>query len=216
MIILAISDSHEAHACILKNGQIVSAIAEERLSRLKTDSGYPYLSIEKVILEAGIKKNEIDLVVFAGEKAGLFHTLLKPSAQFSIQDWIYQNEKYWKPKLIDGKPLKFIDDFNLFKNKIPNIKKNPYYELVSKVKSYPKKNPFKILQEIRKKVVSRQLGISKDKIIFIRHEECHQYYGYYSQASFKSTALIFTIEGGGDDSEGAWHQERRCQWHAPR
>ena len=122
MIILAISDSHEAHACILKNGQIVSAIAEERLSRLKTDSGYPYRSIEKVIVEAGIKKNEIDLIVFAGEKAGLFHTLSKPSAQFSIQDWIYQNEKYWKPKLIKGKSLNFVDDFNLFKNKIPNIK----------------------------------------------------------------------------------------------
>ena len=56
MIILAISDSHESHACILKNGQLISAIAEERLSRLKTDSGYPYKSIEKVIKEAGIKK----------------------------------------------------------------------------------------------------------------------------------------------------------------
>ena len=200
MIILAISDSHESHACILINGKIVSAIAEERLSRLKTDSGYPYKSIEKVIVEAGIKKNEIDLVVLAGEKAGLFHTLLKPSAQFSIQDWIYQNEKYWKPKLIEGKSLSFVDDFNLFKNKIPNIKKNPYYELVSEVKKYPKKNPFKILQKIRKKVISKQLGISSEKIIFIRHEECHQYYGYYSQASFKSNALIFTIEGGGDDS----------------
>ena len=72
MIILAISDSHESHACILINGKIVSAIAEERLTRLKTDSGYPYRSIEKVIVESGIKKNEIDLVVFAGEKAGLF------------------------------------------------------------------------------------------------------------------------------------------------
>ena len=78
VIILAISDSHESHACILINGKIVSAIAEERLSRLKTDSGYPHRAIEKVILEAGIKKSEIDLVVFAGEKAGLFHTLLNP------------------------------------------------------------------------------------------------------------------------------------------
>ena len=65
-------------------------------------------------------------------KSLLFHTLLKPSAQFSIQDWIYQNEKYWKPKLIDGKPLKFIDDFNLFKNKIPNIKKILIMNLLAK------------------------------------------------------------------------------------
>ena len=42
MIILGISDSHESHACILINGKLVSAIAEERLSRIKTDSGYPF------------------------------------------------------------------------------------------------------------------------------------------------------------------------------
>ena len=95
--------------------------------------------------------------------------------------------------------MNYVDDFNLFKNKIPNIKKNPYYQLVREVKKYPK-NPFKILQRNKKKVISKHLGINSDKIVFIRHEECHQYYGYYSQASFKSNALIFTIEGGGDDS----------------
>ena len=37
MIILGISDSHEAHACIVKSGKIISAAAEERFSRIKSD-----------------------------------------------------------------------------------------------------------------------------------------------------------------------------------
>ena len=57
-----------------------------------------------------------------------------------------------------------------------------------------------LLNKVRKKSIINQIGIDEAKVIFIRHEECHQYYGYYSQVSFKSNALIFTIEGGGDDS----------------
>ena len=43
------------------------------------------------------------------------------------------------------------------------------------------------------------MGISSDKIVFSHYEECHQFYGYYSQ-DFKNKVLLFTIEGGGDDS----------------
>ena len=46
MIILGISDSIESHACIVKNGELLAAISEERLTRLKSDSGYPKKSIK--------------------------------------------------------------------------------------------------------------------------------------------------------------------------
>ena len=176
MIILGISDSHEAHACILVNGKIISAVAEERFSRIKSDQGYPKNAIEHVLNFSKISPNKIDLVVFAGKKGGLFHTLLKPCALFSIDDWIYQNEKYWKKKLIEKKNLTPLDDFNLFKNKINNIKKNPYYSFVSEIRKNPKANPYDLLNEIRKDTLHKHLGIKKDKISFIRHEECHQNY----------------------------------------
>ena len=52
---------------MLVNGKLVSAIAEERLSRLKTDSSYPRRAINKVIKDSGVRSNQIDLVVFAGK-----------------------------------------------------------------------------------------------------------------------------------------------------
>ena len=200
MVILGISDSHEAHACVFKFGKILAAAAEERFSRIKTDSGYPKKAIDKVIEESGIKKNEIDLVVFAGTKAGLFHTIMKPVALFSIEDWMYQNEHYWKPKLIDKKKLSSLDDFKLFEKKLKNIKDNYYYEFVKEAQKKPNSNLYAILNEVRVKTASSHIEISRDKIKFIRHEECHQYYGYYTQVDYKDNVLIFTIEGGGDDS----------------
>ena len=47
MIILGICDSVESHACLLKDGKLVAAISEERLTRIKADAGYPKKSIEK-------------------------------------------------------------------------------------------------------------------------------------------------------------------------
>ena len=82
MIILGISDSHEAHACLLKDGRLLAAVAEERLSRLKTDCGYPKKAIEAVIKIANIKKEDIDLVAFASTKAGLFYTITNLQQSF--------------------------------------------------------------------------------------------------------------------------------------
>ena len=50
LIILGISDSIESHACVFKDGKLLSFISEERLSRIKADAGYPKLSIEKVLV----------------------------------------------------------------------------------------------------------------------------------------------------------------------
>ena len=115
MIILGIADTHEAHACILRDGEIVAIMAEERLSRLKADMCYPKKSIDSVIRIAGIEPSDIDIVAFAGAQLGLymFQCLYKMNALFSVRDWIKQCEKYWGPRLIENKKLTPFDDFEL-------------------------------------------------------------------------------------------------------
>jgi carbamoyltransferase len=65
MIILGISEQHEAHACLIVDGEIRCVIAEERLSRLKTDSGFPIRAINKIFEISKIEPKEIDCVAFA-------------------------------------------------------------------------------------------------------------------------------------------------------
>ena len=71
MIILGICDSIDSHACLIKDGKIISAISEERMSRIKADTGYPEKSINRVLEVSGIKSNQIDIVALAGYDNGL-------------------------------------------------------------------------------------------------------------------------------------------------
>src|SRR5918996_5021051 len=71
MIVLGIIDSKPSSAAILKDGQILSAIAEERLCRMKMASGMPRQAIKQVMLEAGVTASDIDLVAVA-QKVSVF------------------------------------------------------------------------------------------------------------------------------------------------
>jgi carbamoyltransferase len=200
MIILGICDSVESHACLIKNGKLISAISEERLTGIKADAGYPKNSIDKVLEIADIKPREIDIVAIAGYDNGLFQAIYKPGALFSIEDWIEQNEKYWKPKLYENKKLGEIDDFLIWKRKYPEIKNNIYKELIKKATKKNIKFHTKIFNDVRKKVICKHLKIDEKKIRIFRHETCHQYYGLFSQQQKKKKSLILTLEGMGDDS----------------
>lgn len=65
MIILGISDNHDSGACLIKDGEVIAAINEERLSREKLTGIFPYLSIEEVLRVSGILPEEIDIIALA-------------------------------------------------------------------------------------------------------------------------------------------------------
>jgi carbamoyltransferase len=65
MYILGISAYyHDSAAALLKDGAIVAAVQEERLSRIKHDRSFPILSIETCMRLAGICKDDIDYIIF--------------------------------------------------------------------------------------------------------------------------------------------------------
>jgi len=65
--VLGISTTHETGACIVRDNKILSAINEERLSRIKLDTAYPPVqSIREAIRIAGILPAEIEAVAVAG------------------------------------------------------------------------------------------------------------------------------------------------------
>ncbi len=55
---------HDAAAALLKNGKIVGAIQEERLSRIKNDSSYPYYAIEYLLKQENISIFDIEKIIF--------------------------------------------------------------------------------------------------------------------------------------------------------
>jgi carbamoyltransferase len=55
---------HHAAACLLCDGEVVLAVEEERLSRIKHDHAYPDRAIAACLDAAGITPSDIDAVVF--------------------------------------------------------------------------------------------------------------------------------------------------------
>lgn len=65
MYILGLSSYyHDSAAALLKDGVIVAAIQEERLSRIKNDPSFPTRAIEQCLKIAGISINEVEYIVY--------------------------------------------------------------------------------------------------------------------------------------------------------
>jgi len=78
MIILGISAFyHDSAAAILVDGDIVSAVQEERLTRKKHDAGFPAKAISCALCEAGIKLQDVDYIVFYDKPSLKFERILK-------------------------------------------------------------------------------------------------------------------------------------------
>jgi carbamoyltransferase len=201
MIILGISEQHDSHACIIKDGKVVAAIAEERLSRLKSEAGYPRRAINAVIATAGIRPGEIDRIAFASTPKNIWHNCLKKFALFSVDDWIAECEEYWYPKLIEKREVSKFDFADKFIEKHRDlIEGDPYHELYLAVRERPESEWFALGKAHRETTVGKHLGIGPEKITHFRHEDCHQAYGYFSSPFVGKETLVFTLEGGGDDS----------------
>ena len=107
---------HDSAAALLRDGEIVAACQEERLSRKKHDSGFPTRAVKYVLKEAGIGPQELDAVGFYDKPLLKFERMLSTyiatfprsfnSFRTAIPIWLH--EKLWVPALIrrELKPYK--------------------------------------------------------------------------------------------------------------
>ena len=56
------SQMHDSAACIVRDGEVLFAVAEERLSRVKHDAGFPALAIRACLEFARVRPEELDFV----------------------------------------------------------------------------------------------------------------------------------------------------------
>src|SRR5882724_9197214 len=72
MVILGInySQMHDSSACVVRDGELLFAVAEERISRLKHDSRFPQLAIQACLEFAQARTGQVDEVCFGWQTAG--------------------------------------------------------------------------------------------------------------------------------------------------
>ena len=117
---------HDSAACILKDGKIIAAAQEERFTRKKHDSSYPYNAIEFVLNYANLNLNEVEQIVFFEKPFLKFERLLETYVAFAPKGFVsfskamplWIKEKLFQKNLLFNK-LKshdenYISDKNIF------------------------------------------------------------------------------------------------------
>jgi carbamoyltransferase len=64
------SQMHDSSACIVRDGELLFAVAEERISRLKHDRGFPKNAIRACLDFANARAEQLDEVCFGWQTAG--------------------------------------------------------------------------------------------------------------------------------------------------
>lgn len=109
MYILGISAFyHDSAACLVKDGEILSAAQEERFIRKKHDHNFPKKAIEFCLKDAGITAEQLDLVAFYDKPFLKFERLLETYltyAPIGIKSFIkamplWIKEKLWMKEMI--------------------------------------------------------------------------------------------------------------------
>ena len=67
---------HDSAACLIVDGDVVAAAAEERFSRKKHDNDFPELSIGYCLKKASLNVNELDAIVFYEKPIWKFERIL--------------------------------------------------------------------------------------------------------------------------------------------
>ena len=88
MYILGISAFyHDSAAALIHDGRVVAASMEERFSRKKHDNGFPKLSVEFCLEQAGITVNDLDWVVFYEKPLVKFERILLTTLNTFPKSW---------------------------------------------------------------------------------------------------------------------------------
>jgi carbamoyltransferase len=183
MNILGINESHTATAALLKDGEIVACVSEERFTRKKAVSGFPKNAVGYCLKEAGIDYSQIDLVVFGFINPKVFlHSLEKESCVF------FHKLLHWTGSIIAAflkvlsKPLPAVNYVYEF-----------LYDSFYKLFIWPR------LRAIHLNFLEKELRVARDKIVFLDHHTAHAYAAFYSYPKVNSQDyLIVTLDGCGD------------------
>ena len=110
---------HDSAAALLINGKIIAAAQEERFTRVKHDSSYPYNAIEFVLKYGNLKLNDIDKIIFYEKPFLKFERLLETYVAFAPKGFksfckampIWLKEKLFQKNFIFNKLKKHDKNF---------------------------------------------------------------------------------------------------------
>tara|TARA_Y100000590_G_scaffold467836_1_gene648188 strand:+ start:703 stop:2541 length:1839 start_codon:yes stop_codon:yes gene_type:complete len=111
---------HDSAAAIVVDGKIIAAAQEERFSRKKHDSSYPFNAVEFVLKKSKLKLSEIDYITFYEKPFLKFERLIETYVAFAPRGFksfsmsmpIWLREKLFQKKMLFNELRNHDKNFN--------------------------------------------------------------------------------------------------------
>ena len=111
---------HDSAAAMLVDGKIIAAAQEERFTRKKHDSGYPFNAIEFVLKESKLNLSDVDYITFYEKPFLKFERILETYVAFAPRGFksfsmsmpIWLREKLFQKKILFDELKKHDDKFD--------------------------------------------------------------------------------------------------------
>lgn len=181
MRVLGLIDSKPSAAAVVEDGQLVAAVAEERLCRWKMAQGVPRTAIDTVLELAGIEPGQLDRVA-VGQWVCPWRGEPEPwSGWFEAEDSPFVRLSAGLAPLLGALP--------------------PARWAHHRLKRWLHRGRRRELPRL----LARSHGIAAE-VSFLDHHFCHASSAYYTCAL--EPALVVTLDGGGDGLSGSvWRGE---------
>jgi len=157
---------------LFKDGKLLAAVEEERLSRIKNDGSFPFLSIEECLKTANIEINSIDYIFVYWKRFKILRRFL-----IVIK------------KILNLRKTKFI--FHHLLSKFFGYQKTKYE------KNFPDKHGSWLELFFIRSKIKKIKGNFGGKVIFFNHHDCHIEYAL-GLSNFDNS-IIISFDGGGEE-----------------
>jgi len=177
MLVLGVSDGLTGGAALVRDGEILAVVSEERLSRLKMAFGFPRESIAEVMRIADVAPDQIDLVAEATQN-NHFYNDVRPFTGW-LQD--ESDEGFVRNAIVNT-----VSGFGHLVDRLP-VLESLYY--AAKFPIYASR------RSAIRRIFKQELGIGAP-VRFVDHHLCHAASAYFTSGF--DDALALTMDGGGD------------------
>ena len=175
------------------NNKIVYAASEERFTKIKNDTSFPVQACMYAIKEFDLNDKNIEKILLVSQTMSPDHFVVSRESSFSIDDYVYEQNMFYKEVLLSGNKVDYLD---VFSHKLDKR----YEDLIALLlSSVPADRP-KIWNDWRISKVSKLFGVNSSEIQIINHELSHAAYAYYGAPYRDEDTAIITFDGFGDSA----------------
>lgn len=181
--VLGIYNAHNATAALLKDGEIIACVSEERFNGKKNYVGFPKQSIKWCLAYVGIKAQDLSLVTlsFAFSSPEFMPSEIRRDAASSTLLVIYEIVNI--VRIAWGRAVYFFPRFRGVGTFLHNLTEVAVGKLVMRKE---------------KKLVASYLNIPESKVVNFDHHLSHAATAYYSSPYNYEKVLVFSLDAEGD------------------